>query len=1129
MNIGCPNCRFVIKLRELQLGEFKPKCPKCSVRFLLVVDDVNGEPSISKLPPKPSSKLPKSNAETQAESTTIPEKTPSAEATSERVEETNAAVARVQKAKPSPQAIDDTTVPPLPPSRPLAAHALEQTSAANAAATLPPPDTATVDNPVVPSLDSPTLNPISPATIEPSLAISSGSFAKGFEETSLPEPPLSPPSKQITQASAQSSGLEETSLPELAPSQPPLKPRSSMSSGLEETSLPEPSAAPSPRQSPRQSTGFEETSLPEEPKPKSVHKQTPKGGSGSYDVTEPSAAPASRPTPSKVNDSTAPSIGSGSPVSQSKLEVQVGSAPADGAPEQLGGYRIQKELGRGAMGAVYLAKQLSLDRNVALKVIQAKWASHPTFVARFMREAYAAAQLTHHNVVQIYDLGAEKDTNFFSMEFVNGENLADLVKRSGKLDVEEAVGYVIQAARGLAFAHSQGMVHRDVKPANLMINNQGIVKVADLGLVKTPDVSEEGEITSDGELINTGRGGSSLAAATANVTMANVAMGTPAYMAPEQSENAAGVDHRADIYSLGCTLYVLLTGRPPFEGASAMEVISKHREEAAVRPDAIVQRVPRYVADIVMKMVAKDPNDRYQSFAEVIEALEGVLGIRQAGPFSPREEQVQTLEASLAVFNGSFFGKVRTYAWLGFFAATTALAALCLVLFRLDWAAMFLVCAGAGITVDLLLSGLFDRDILFERFRTWLLTKRFSDWLTAIGAIALSLLLAWILGFLLHVILGLILGVGFGMAMFFGVEKPLEAGRAIALAKIDVLLKALRLRGVEEGTIQNFIAKYSGADWEEFFEKLFGYQALIRARRELARVDQSSRRRTFRPWRDYLVTKFDNQIQAHKEELDRKLLQKVEEKSLQAQGLDLLQARKQAQRVAEALVDDAAQVREAVAQQAQSRASLDPKVAAAQKRSRQLSMLAAAKAGKYQSRSRRLAKTLISGPLVAVFGGRVRILAGVLLLCGFGLWLQQNGIATQIQKAAAGPNTAANVSIGATGKVPSTTAPQAESKTAELRNQALDRGKSIWNVIMSSAESKPLEIPIVGEYFNSFAPAVAGVLLLLSGLLGGVRMSLFAWPSALVAMLGPPLLGGPIAYGAAVALFVLGFFFGSDE
>ncbi|MEZ6108725.1 MAG: serine/threonine-protein kinase [Pirellulaceae bacterium] len=161
---------------------------------------------------------------------------------------------------------------------------------------------------------------------------------------------------------------------------------------------------------------------------------------------------------------------------------------------RLGGYRLLKELGRGGMGSVYLAKQLSLGRRVAIKTIRGKWASNPRAIARFIREAYAAAQLVHHNVVQIYDLDQDNGTNFFSMELVTGGSLDDVIKKEGKLEPRRAATLLLQAARGLKFAHDHGMVHRDVKPANLMINSEGLVKVADLGLVKTPGMGHEDAI-----------------------------------------------------------------------------------------------------------------------------------------------------------------------------------------------------------------------------------------------------------------------------------------------------------------------------------------------------------------------------------------------------------------------------------------------------------------------------------------------------------------------------------------------------------------------------------------------------------------------------------------------------------
>ena len=156
-------------------------------------------------------------------------------------------------------------------------------------------------------------------------------------------------------------------------------------------------------------------------------------------------------------------------------------------PDRLGGYRILRLLGRGAMGAVYEAKQMSLDRLVALKTIRGRLADNPASLARFTREAYAAAQLNHHNVVQIYDFGEDAGLHFFSMEWVRGGPLDHLIREKGRLEPRLAVSYAVQAARGLQFAHRHGMVHRDIKPANLLLTNDGVIKVADLGLVKIPD------------------------------------------------------------------------------------------------------------------------------------------------------------------------------------------------------------------------------------------------------------------------------------------------------------------------------------------------------------------------------------------------------------------------------------------------------------------------------------------------------------------------------------------------------------------------------------------------------------------------------------------------------------------
>ena len=173
---------------------------------------------------------------------------------------------------------------------------------------------------------------------------------------------------------------------------------------------------------------------------------------------------------------------------------------AGSIPDRLGGYRVLRLLGCGAMGTVYEAKQISLDRLVALKTIRGQLAENPASLARFTREAYAAAQLTHHNVVQIYDFGEDAGLHFFSMEWVRGGPLTHLIREKGRLEPRLAASYTVQAARGLQFAHQHGMVHRDIKPANLLLTNDGIIKVADLGLVKIPDHGDTESESNDEEV-----------------------------------------------------------------------------------------------------------------------------------------------------------------------------------------------------------------------------------------------------------------------------------------------------------------------------------------------------------------------------------------------------------------------------------------------------------------------------------------------------------------------------------------------------------------------------------------------------------------------------------------------------
>ena len=763
-------------------------------------------------------------------------------------------------------------------------------------------------------------------------------------------------------------------------------------------------------------------------------------------------------------------------------------AAGEGMRETLGGYKILRELGRGAMGAVYLAKQMSLSRDVALKVMQAQYASDATFLARFTREAYAAAQLVHHNVVQIYDIGQDKGTSYFSMEFVDGQNLANVLKGRKRLDDEEAVGYILQAARGLKFAHDHGMIHRDIKPENLMLNSQGIVKVADLGLVKLPNVAEPA-VPKDGRVTMP-----RVDEAPAGVTRADSAMGTPAFMAPEQCRDAASVDLRADIYSLGCTLYNLVAGRPPYEGKTAMEVMTKHISEPITPPEVVVKRVSKGLSVIIQKMVAKRPDDRYQDLGEVITVLEAFLGESSHGPFTPKEEHAETLEAAAAEFNASPDAKLRRLLlWGGF-----GLCALMVILFALLGKATLASAAlGLGVMTSaayLILNGVTNATYLSGRIRGLVLGAPPGDWLMGLAGLLLGGALLVVLG--QHWIwIGCgIAAVFIALGIRFALDRKVTAGRRPALERVGTMLRTLRLHGLGEEAIHRFVCKYSGANWEPIYEALFGYEAKLAARAQWGRGDAGRGRPKSGVWREPILAWIDNKEKARRAEKDRRLLQKIEEKSLEAQGETPENARQKAREQADAMVAAALEVRESQ-----------------RTRSEPVPMAKVRSAVDYKSAfPRRPGRN----PLAFLPGARVRFLLGAGLLAASLVWMSQNGVISRKQL------TVAAEAIK-TGKV------ETIKKTA-----AAEVGRA------GGAKTQPLRIPMVPDAISaplgSYGAAVAGLILIISSFFAGWRMSLFVLPAAAVAvlgrMLGLPAIPGlneslvPIAGGGI--LLVLGILFG---
>ena len=280
--------------------------------------------------------------------------------------------------------------------------------------------------------------------------------------------------------------------------------------------------------------------------------------------------------------------------------------PADTMPPGLADhpdYEVIKELGRGGMGVVYLAHNRLMGRNEVLKVMSRHIMERPGLLARFQAEIRAVARLQHPNIVTAYSAFRLGESIIFAMEYVEGLDLAKMVKTKGPLPVAHASYFVSQAAQGMQHAHDQGMVHRDIKPGNLMLSHKGsraFIKVLDFGLAKA--TREAPPV--DGGLTNPGQ-----------------ALGTPDYMAPEQIRDAQKADIRADIYSLGCTLYYLLSGGPPFRAENLWDLYQAHHSMDAkllnfVRPD-----VPGELAALVAKMMAKEPERRFQTPSEVAQAL----------------------------------------------------------------------------------------------------------------------------------------------------------------------------------------------------------------------------------------------------------------------------------------------------------------------------------------------------------------------------------------------------------------------------------------------------------------------------------------------------------------------------
>jgi hypothetical protein len=586
-------------------------------------------------------------------------------------------------------------------------------------------------------------------------------------------------------------------------------------------------------------------------------------------------------------------------------------------------------------------------------------------------------------------------------------------------------------------------------------------------------------------------------------------------MAPEQARDSTKIDQRADIYSLGCTLYVMVTGRPVFTGSNVLEVVTKHASEPVVRPDVYVKGLPLALTDIVLKMLAKKPEDRYASMDEVIKALEDYLGLHGGEKVLESEQYVRTLEQGVRGFLDAGAVQVRTWLLLGF---TGACAVLFLLFLRFGWwrtAGGILSLLVMFLVARFVVRGLTQRTHLFLKVRELLLESTWPELAKVAAVIPLFLVGLALVGLLPAWIVATLLAVGFAVALHFTLDRKVAAQRAAPLAKVERMLRTLRLHGLSEEALQEFVCKYSGEHWEEFFEALFGYEAKLAARLRYGMGPKGARPK-FAAWRDPIIRWIDRYQRARREAREHKHLQKIEQNNFEAQGLDAAAAREKADRVAEALVQKAAEIKQEAAAAPPppvldrtvppEQGSLDHQVTQAARRFsppkrvnvQEIFQVADESEQRAPARRSRLVPYLAGSFL----GGSVRFMLGASLLLICLLWMHTRHLL-----------------------------PGASD---------LDEAETYTSVWERAREAEPLHVPLVPEVvlraFASINPGVAGVLLLLSAVWRSWKIGFVQLLAAATMVIGPvagvpevgPLTPQVVCLAVGGALSLVGFLFGRD-
>jgi hypothetical protein len=731
-------------------------------------------------------------------------------------------------------------------------------------------------------------------------------------------------------------------------------------------------------------------------------------------------------------------------------------------PRSLGEFRVGRRLGPIRVGASFEARNKATGRRLALAVVRPRWAASATFAARFAREAFAAGHLDHLNLIPPSDLGVARGFAFVASDALVGESLAEPRGREG-FDRSARVAAVLHAARALRHAHEQGIYHRDLSLSKIRGDSAGLIRLADVGVGLTPETPQ-------------------------GPTVASIPLaGSPPVVAPEPVSTGFV---REDIVGLGRALHSLVGGS---QGDRAM---------------------PPGLAMVVRRMLGEGPEAAYPDLGAVVHALEAELGV--AGTFLPTEKELTEFEACSRAFEAAPLASLRPKLELSF-AAVFGLFAALMLLARHPMNALGVLAFGAIVGASTVaIRGYFGRDPLLDQAREWLLGGSRADKLT-VGASGILLLAALALtGLLGFWIFLAIVAVGLAVARYYALDRPVEQARLESIARATALLRGLRRLGIAEDSIRRFACRQGGARWEEFFEVLCGYEAL-RSARTLWGLDAGGQRRPrSSPWRDPIIDAIGARLAARRDARYRALFEALEERNLEARGINLLTARRKSRRISEALVTFSRNYR-----RAEPGATAGPLMDALNRVAlRPDDYLVTAETEEPVGPP--IWRETLDAVVRVLFGARTRFLLGGVFLAGCLIWMHQNDLYSAEEIRQAGLN-----------------APNDHEKAV---SDATEIGRKIAanvkNVADAAKETKSLDLvglpPDLSRRLDGFGLGVAGLILIVSSGFAGLRIAAFAIPGALIAALGPRLIEAGarplgttslIAMAIGAGLFALGVAF----